>query len=397
VSLTPGILVANLVFFLVGVVLVLGAIFIGGFAAAWTFLFPLPAHSLNVWGLGAAAAYLIGVLLVGVGFLLLFLDTTRAIISRYGSLGKALGWPQAFGKSADEPPPPAVVASTVVSLINILSIAVGAVILTVSLINAYVPGFRVNALLAKNLIFFFGHVFINSTIYMSVIGVYEIMPTFTGRPWKSSKPFLLAWTATMLMVLAVYPHHLFMDFANPRWANILGQILSYASSLPVLAVTAVGTLASVYRSGMKWNMTASLLFVSIMGWSVGVVPAVIDGTIAVNRVMHNTLWVPGHFHIYLLLGVVAMLFGFMYHLGSTTGASDSALDRASLWMYVIGGLAFSAAFLAEGAMSVPRRWAIHLAPWKGSDLVGTVFALVTIAGVVVFVAKFLGRARRIAG
>jgi cytochrome c oxidase subunit 1 len=37
---------------LIGVVLVLGAIFIGGFAAAWTFLFPLPAHSQGVWGLG---------------------------------------------------------------------------------------------------------------------------------------------------------------------------------------------------------------------------------------------------------------------------------------------------------------------------------------------------------
>ena len=46
---------------------------------------------------------------------------------------------------------------------------------------------------------------------------------------------------------------------------------------------------------MKWNVTTSLLFVSIMGWSVGVVPAVVDGTIAINRVMHNTLWVPGHF------------------------------------------------------------------------------------------------------
>src|SRR5688572_4239493 len=45
VSLTPGILLANLIFFLLGVVLVLGGIFIGGFAAAWTFLFPLPATS----------------------------------------------------------------------------------------------------------------------------------------------------------------------------------------------------------------------------------------------------------------------------------------------------------------------------------------------------------------
>jgi len=395
VDLSPAILLANLVCFLLGVVLVLGGIFIGGFAAAWTFLFPLPAQSQGIWGPGAAAAYLIGVLVVGVGFLLLFLDIGRAIIGKYGSLGRALGWPQAFGKSTEDAPPPAVVASTVVTIINIPAIAVGAVILTMSLVNAYAPGFRVNALLAKNLIYFFGHIFINSTIYMAVIGVYEILPTFTGRAWKSSKPFLLAWTATMLMVMAVYPHHLFMDYANPTWASVLGQILSYTSTLPVLAVTGAATLANVYRSGMKWNMTAGLLFASIMGWSVGIVPAVIDGTIAINRVMHNTLWVPGHFHTYLLLGVVSMLFGFMYFLGLSTGATDSALDRAGFWMYVVGTLAFASAFLAAGAASVPRRWAVHLDPWIGVDRIGAAFALVVVAGAVVFVLKFLRRARAI--
>src|SRR5829696_4149561 len=395
VTLSPAILLANLVCFLAGVVLVLGGIFLGGFAAAWTFLFPLPAHSSGVWGPGAAAAYLVGVLLVGVGFLLLFLDTGRAILRRYGSLGNALGWPQAFGKSTADAPPPAVVASTVVTIINIPAIAVGAVILTMSLVNAFAPGFRVNALVAKNLIFFFGHVFINSTIYMAGIGVYEILPAFTGRPWKSSRPFLIAWSATLLMVMAVYPHHLFMDYANPKWASVLGQILSYASSLPVLAVTAAATLANVYRSGMKWNVTASLLFLSIMGWSVGVVPAVVDGTIVINRVMHNTLWVPGHFHLYLLLGVVAMLFGFMYFLGFSTGASDNALDRASVWMYLIGGLGFATTFLAAGAMSVPRRWAVHAAPWMAWDRAGVLFALLIIVGAVTFAATFLRRVRAV--
>ena len=395
VVLSRGILAANLICFLLGVVLVLGGIFIGGFAAAWTFLFPLPARSLGVWGPGATASYLVGVLIVGVGFLLLYLDTGRAILARYGSIGAALGWPQAFRGSTADPPPPAVVASTVVTLINIPAIAVGAVILTVSLVNALAPEFRVNALLAKNLIFFFGHVFINSTIYMAVIAVYEILPAYTGRPWRSSRPFLLAWTATMLMVLAVYPHHLFMDFAQPTWAHVLGQVLSYASSLPVLAVTAVATLASVYRSGMRWNVTTSLLFISVMGWSVGVVPAVVDGTIAINRVMHNTLWVPGHFHLYLALGVVTMLFAFMHFLGLSTGASDSALDRASVWMFLVGGIGFAVAFLAGGAMSVPRRWAVHLEPWMAWNRVGVVFALLLLAGAVVFAAGFLRRARAI--
>src|SRR5436190_14062055 len=80
VALSRAMLAVNLAFFLLGVVCVLGAIFVGGFAAAWTFLFPLPATNLGTWSTGATAAYLVGVLLVGVGFLLLFLDTGRAII-----------------------------------------------------------------------------------------------------------------------------------------------------------------------------------------------------------------------------------------------------------------------------------------------------------------------------
>src|SRR4029450_10416807 len=124
------------------------------------------------------------------------------------------------------------------------------------------------------------------------------------------------------------------------WARVLGEVLCSTRSLPVLAVTAMATLANVYRSGMKWNVTTSLLFVSLLGWSVGVVPAVLDGTIAINRVMPNTLWLPRHFRTSLLVGRLAMLFGFMYFLGESTGASDSTLDRASVWLYVVGGLGF---------------------------------------------------------
>jgi cytochrome c oxidase subunit 1 len=199
----------------------------------------------------------------------------------------------------------------------------------------------------------------------------------------------------MLMVLAVYPHHLFMDYANPRWASVLGQIVSYTSGLPVLGVTAVATLANVYRSGMKWSVTSSLLFISVMGWSVGVIPAIVDGTIAINRVMHNTLWVPGHFHMYLLLGVAAMQFGFMYFLTAVKGATDDVIDRAALWAYMVAGMAFAIVFLAGGAMSVPRRWAVHEAPWMGLDRLGAAFALVTVAAVLVFVVSFLRRARTI--
>jgi cytochrome c oxidase subunit 1 len=392
VVLHTGILITNLLLFLVGVVCILSAIFLGKFGGAWTFLFPLPGQSMGAWSAGAAVLFLTGLLLVGVGFLLFYLDAGRGLIAEYGSFAKSLGWPQLFGKDDGNAPPPTVVASTMVTIVNTLALVVGASILLMMIINILMPSFEVNALLAKNMIYFFGHTFINATIYMAIIAVYEILPRYTDRPWKSNKVFLAAWTASTIMVLIVYPHHLFMDFAMPTWMLVMGQIISYTSGLPVLLVTTIGTLAIVYRSGIKWDMASALLFLSIFGWAGGVIPAVIDGTIAINQVMHNTMWVPGHFHFYLILGMVAMVFGFMYYLiKEGRKGTDSALDRGSFWIYAISGTAFVFMFLISGKEGVARRFAVHFPEWQSYSNIATVIAIFVLLGTVVFTLRFIFR------
>ena len=310
----------------------------------------------------------------------------RAIISKYGSTGRGLGWPQLFGGSTDFPPA-CVVASTMVVIINIAGILAGAVVLTMILVNLFYPAFAVDALLTKNLIFFFGHVFINATIYQAVIAVYEILPEYTGRPWKVNKVFLAAWTASTFMVMFVYPHHLLMDFVMPTWMLLMGQILSYLSGLPVLVVTAYGALTIVHRSNLRWDMVSGLLFVSMFGWAVGVIPAVIDGTIAANQVMHNTMWVPGHFHMYLIVGLVAMLFGFMYYIAQN--GAPKLLDKAAFWIYLVAGTGFCMNFLASGQASVARRWAVHLPEWVGYSHVASILAAGIALAALVFALRFL--------
>ena len=387
VNLSTGILWTNLAFFLLGVVLILGGIFLGGYAGGWTFLFPLPGTSAGVWGTTGAACYLFGLLSIGVGFLLLYLDFARAIMAKYGSLAKSLGWPQLFGDSTEDAPPATVVAATMVLIVNIAGILSGAVVLALILVNLFVPSFAVDALLTKNLTYFFGHVFINATIYQAVVAVYEILPKYTGRPWNVNRIFLAAWTATTIMVMAVYPHHLLMDFVMPTWALALGQIISYLAGLPVFAVTAWIALTIVHRSGIRWDMTSGLLFASIFGWSVGIVPAIIDGVIAVNHVMHNTMWVPGHFHMYLILGLVAMLFGFMYYLNDQ--GSRQGIDRIAFWSYLVAGVGFSVGLLSSGYESIPRRWAQHMPEWIVDGQVSSVFAAVVTVAALVFAVRFL--------
>lgn len=397
VPVSTAVFVANLVFFLIGAVLILGAGFIGGFAAGWTFLFPLPAHSGNLWSINAAACYLVGLTVIGVGFLLLHLDIARGILSVYGGLGAALGVKQAFGLAPEKDGPPATVtASTMVLIVNILGIVLGAAVLVVSLVNLYVPSFTFNALVAKNMIYFFGHVFINATIYMAVIAVYEILPIYTHRAWKTNRAFYFAWVLSTAMVLTVYPHHLLMDFAMPTWTLVAGQLISWLSGLPVLLVTAFGALTNVYRSGIKWTTAAGLVFLGTAGWAIGVIPAIADGTIAVNSVMHNTEWVPGHFHTYLLLGMVAMFLGFLTYIGPRQG---NAWGPIGFWLYLAGGSIFVLAFLAGGSVSEPRRYAVHLPEWLPYDRVGSVGAALAALGASILIIRFfvaLPRAARVA-
>jgi len=314
---------------------------------------------------------------------------------RYGNLGRALGLDQLFGaRPLDTSLPPAVVASTMVVIINVLGILAGAVVLVMTLVNIYVPTVVFDALLMKNLIFFFGHVFINATIYMAVIGVYEIVPRYTKRPWTVSRPFLASWAAVTLIVMAVYPHHLLMDYVMPKWMAVAGQVLSYLSGIPVLLVTGYGALVNIHRSGLKWDLPLRLLVFSLFGWAAGVIPAVVDGVIRVNLVMHNTQWVPGHFHFYLLLGLVPMLLGTMLYACTRTHWTETALDRAAFWTYGVAGVAFCFVFLAGGWLGVPRRFAVHDTPWLGLAQIGTLAAVVIVVTALVLGVRLLARLPR---
>jgi cytochrome c oxidase subunit I len=367
VDLNVEFLYVNYVLFLLGVVCILSAIFLGGYAGGWTFLWPLPAKSMGLWSAHAAAGFIVGLILIGTGFLLFYFDAARAITQRYGSILKGLGVDQLIAGKIDTSHPPTVVASSMVIIVNTLGTLTGAVILVITLINLYVPEFVIDALIAKNMIYFFGHVFINASIYMAVIAVYEILPLYVGRPWKTSRPFYMAWVAATVFVMAVYPHHLLLDSVMPAWMLVMGQIISYLSGIPVLLVTTWGAWTLIYKADVKWQAPARWLIVATLGWSLGVIPAIVDGTLSVNKVMHNTLWVPGHFHLYLLGGLLPMWLGFALHV---YGASGSRNEQAHLmWVraYALGVVLLCGSFLLGGWAGVPRRFADHLPSWQGLD------------------------------
>lgn len=384
--------VTNYVLFMLGVVAILLSIFMGHYGALWTFLYPLPVQGMGLWSPQWSALFMLGYLFIGVGQLLFYLDAASGMIAKYGNLARALGVQWLIRGTVDPDHPKAVVASAGVVISNSIGIVVGSVALVMSLINVFYPEVKLNPLVIKNLIYWFGHMFANATIYMAVIAVYELLPRYTRKPYPIGRVFLWAWAATTLYVIVVFPHHLLMDYAQPRWMSIMGQMTSWLSGFPVFLVTAYGALVNLHRSQIRWSMPSRLLVLSMFGWAAGAVPAILDGTIRVNLVMHNTQWVPGHFHFYMLLGVMAMVLALMYHVtGSLKQAPpNSAADRLGFPVFFIGGLIFVFGFLAGGHASVPRRMATHMVEaWTVTDKVGAVGGSLVVLAMLYFTVRLI--------
>ncbi|MCS7065632.1 MAG: cbb3-type cytochrome c oxidase subunit I, partial [Fimbriimonadales bacterium] len=133
----------------------------------------------------------------------------------------------------------------------------------------------------------------------------------------------------------------------------------------------------------------ALLFFGTMGWAIGGVAAVLDSTIAINFRFHNTLWVPAHFHTYLLVGIVFIMLGFAAHLTSElSGRSESpVLARAIVALLLIGGYGFVSMFYLGGAYGVPRRYAFYPPEMEiGTTLakVALVFVSLVVLGILLY-------------
>lgn len=377
-----------------GAGLVVVAVLAGGFATGWTFLTPLPFHPAGQWSTWATATFLVGMLLVGVGFFIYCIDLFVTATNRYGSLSRALGVPFLLGRD-EEPPPPQVIAVVAVSLLGLIASVAGTAILMALIDRTIDAGVHLNALWAKNLTYFFGHTFANLIIYLAAGAIYVLVPRYAGRPWKTTKPIVAAWLATIVFVATAFSHHLYMDFAQPRWAEYVSLGASSAAAIPVAVVTIYTGMMLIWGSRYRWTLASTLLYIGFAGWAIGGVGAVIDSLIPANFRLHNTLWVPAHFHTYLLLGVIFWVLAFIAHLAERAAGRTAprAASIAAPALMTLGGLVLVGAWYASGALGIPRRYAVHPQGTTAYSVVGSAGAAIFAVGFLVYLAAVLGLLR----
>ena len=394
VPLRPGRMYASYTLVVGGAVAVLVATLVGGFGAGWTSLPPLPFFPVGQWPVWSESLFFVGNLLVGTGFFVYCLDVLEQTTTASGGLGRALGWQYLLGRES-EAPAPQVIAATVVAIDGLLSMTAGSAIVLGLLGRTYDSGVGLDALVAKNLVYFFGHSIANLVIYLAAGAIYVILPRYAGRPYQTTKVFVAGWTASLVFIATAFSHHLYMDFVQPMWAQVGSLVASYAALLPVAVITIYSMTMLVWGSRYRWTLASTLFYVGLAGWAIGGVGAVIDSLIPINFRFHNTVWVVAHFHTYLMMTVVLWALAFVAHLleRETDRTSSPTLRSATIGLLLVGGYGLTGIWFVAGALGVPRRYAVQPAGTVGYSTVGAIFALLFALGFLACIVQLAPLAR----
>jgi cytochrome c oxidase subunit 1 len=373
-----------------GTLIVLISTLFLGFASAWTFLYPLPVMSAGAWGDTSAIGYLLGLALVAIGFLVFCIDLVTKTIQQYGGLSRAIGWAFLRGRD-DNPPPPPVLAGFTIGIQGIITTTMAFPIVFAQITRALDSGTYINALWAKELTYQYGHTLANLTIYLAAGLIYALLPRYVGRPWKTTPPIAIGWLATTVIVLTAFFHHLYMDFAQPVWMSMIGMVASSAAAIPVAVVTAYTGLMLIWGSRFRWTLASTLIFMGFFGWLTGGVGAVLDSLIPMNFRLHNTLWVPAHFHSYMLMGVMLWMLAMVTYMFERAAGrvSSQFTNIAAPLLIFFGGSTFVGVWYFSGASGVPRRYAEHFGGVATADTIASFAAITLLLGVVLIFVEWL--------
>ncbi|HEY5096142.1 MAG TPA: cbb3-type cytochrome c oxidase subunit I [Candidatus Eremiobacteraceae bacterium] len=398
-KLSEGVAWTSFALVVAGVAAVVISVVAGRFGAAWTMLYPLPFTGAT-WPSWATGTFLIGYALFTVGWLFWCVQMLGCALLVSGGFRGALGLDyvfrnEAFTAAGGKPPTPQGLAALVAGIDGILTGAAGMLIGTALLAHWIDPNVKLDPLWAKNVTYFFGHALANLTIYLAVVAVYVGLPRYSGREYHTSVPLVVAWWGTLLFVAIAYFHHLYMDFVQMQALQYIGEAVSYLAALPVAVVTVFGGMVLVYRARMRWTMASMFIFAGLIGWVVGGIGALLDATVPFNVDLHNTLWVPAHFHTYLLEGVLLFIIGWAFiFVEEGARAVTPAIVRWLTGIGVFGGGAvFLIGFYVAGAAGVPRRYAVEPAPGPDIASWSTIGAILVAAGLLVALVEAVRLAR----
>ncbi|WP_071395540.1 b(o/a)3-type cytochrome-c oxidase subunit 1 [Bacillus tuaregi] len=232
----------------------------------------------------------------------------------------------------------------------------------------------VDVLVTRTLFWYFGHPLVYFWLLPAYMAWYVVIPKVIGAKIFSDSLARMSFILFLLFSIPVGFHHQLTEPGiDPAW-KFLQVILTFLVVIPSL-MTAFSLFATFEKHGRSMGAKSLFGWLKMLPWGdarfivpfigmLAFIPAGAGGLVnashQMNQVVHNTIWVTGHFHLTLATAVVLTFFGIAYWLvphitGRTLSKAMNKLAILQGVLWAIGMTFMSMAMHAAGLLGAPRR------------------------------------------
>jgi len=261
------------------------------------------------------------------------------------------------------------------AIIAVFTVASGAIILIPTLLWSLGLVSYIDPLVYKMIWWAMGHASqqVNVAVHVSIW--YAIAAMVFGAKPLSEKVSRMAFLLYILFLQLASAHHLLVEPGFSSEWKIFNT--SYAMYLAVLGtmihgMTVPGSIEAAqrargYTKGMfEWlrkapwgNPAFAGMFMSLVYFGfLGGISGVVMGTEQINLIMHNTLYVPGHFHATVVTGTTLAFMSITYLLVPLIFRREIMMKKLAQWqpyVFGIGAAGISVFMMGAGTLGVSRR------------------------------------------
>jgi len=391
---TPKIAWAAFALMVIGAVVNNVSVFQGGSSVMMTSYVPMMAH----W------SFYLGLILFAVGALI-------ACFVFFGTLVVAKR-----EKTYEGSVPLVTFGAITAAIIAVFTISSGAIILIPTFLMAIGVISEVDPLIYRTIWWAFGHSSqqINVAAHISIW--YAVAAIAFGAKPMSERVSRGAFLLYILFLQLASAHHLLADpgistewkVVNTSYFMYFAVLASMIHALSIPGAMEVAQRARGYDKGLfEWlrkapwgNPVFSGVFISLVGFGfLGGITGVMMGTEQLNLLIHNTIYVPGHFHATVVIGTTLTFMSMTYFLIPVLFRREMinpGLAKIQPYLFGFSMYFFSLVMMGAGTLGVSRRhWDMAFSghalayEWPGAaylmmGLVG-VGGLVAIAGGAIYI------------
>jgi cytochrome c oxidase subunit 1 len=256
--------------------------------------------------------------------------------------------------------------------------------------------------MARILFWFFGHPLVYFWLLPAYVSWYTMLPKQAGSKLFSDPLGRVAFLMLMIFSVPVGVHHLFSDPGVSSVSKGIHTVFTFVVAVPSF-MTAFNVGAALERAGRNRGARGPVSWLWRQDWGSPVVAAqlcgmllfiaggfsgLIQASLTLNIALHNTAWVPGHFHMTLAGAVTLTYISVIYWIlpllrGRALWSRGIALAQVYTWL--IGMIIFGHGMGTAGIAGAPRRAELGVAPyinetaafWLNSSAIGGVFLLIS--------------------